>query len=154
MRYPLGFLLAVAVAATVFFGLGESEAACRAGGEYRVTGPNLRGTLTLTETTSGERSSSGTASLDLYPNRACPVCLIAGHNLTGQYHADAGYDECGVVVTLRLPLDPAPERSGSVGGWLAFGGSVIMFEYYENMLLPNVDLNLTLGIRKDSFVRP
>ena len=151
MRYRLGFLLVVAI--ILLFGLRESEAACRAGGEYRVTGPNVVGYLTLTETTSNELFSSGTVSLDLYPKRACSVCSIGTQTLTGQYNAGAGYDECIVAVTVRIPLDPVPERTGSLGGLLAFGGTVIMFEYYETLLLP-ADLNLTLAIRKDSFLRP
>lgn len=151
MRYRLGFLLAVSTIA--LFGLGESEATCRAGGEYRVTGPDSVGYLTLTETASNELSSSGTVSLDLFPKRACSVCSIGTQTLTGQYTAGAGYDECIVAMTVRNPLDTAPERTGSLGGRLAFGGTVILFEYYETLLLP-ADLNLTLAIRKDSFLRP
>lgn len=150
MRYRLGFLFAVAIIA--LFDLGESEAACRAGGEYRVSGPNSIGHLTLTETTSDDLSSSGTVSLDLYPKRACSVCSIGTQTLTGQYNAGAGYDECVVAMTVRNPFDTVPERTGSLGGLLAFGGAVILFEYYETLLLA-ADLNLTLGIRKDSFIR-
>jgi len=45
-----------------------------------------------------------------------------------------------------------------VGGTLAFGGAVIFFESYSVGLGPksflDMDLNLTLGIRTDSLVRP
>ena len=43
-----------------------------------------------------------------------------------------------------------PERGGSLDGMLAFGGAVILVQSYE-VLGANVDLNLTLGIRRDYF---
>jgi hypothetical protein len=47
MRHALGLLLAITILG--LFGVGESEAACRAAGDYRVTGPNIGGFLTLKE---------------------------------------------------------------------------------------------------------
>ncbi len=40
-----------------------------------------------------------------------------------------------------------------VGGTLAFGGTVILFESYE-FLRSTLDLNLTVGIRSDFLLRP
>jgi len=148
MRYRLGFLLAVAV--IVLLGLGEGEAACRAEGKYRLTGPATVGLATLTETASDERGSSGTVVLNLYPKRGCSVCSIGGQTLTGVYHTGIGYDECVIALRVRDPLDPVPERAGSLDGLLAFGGAVILVQSYE-FLGSNVDLNVTLGIRTDSF---
>ena len=152
MRYRLGFLLAVAV--IVPFSLGESEAACRAGGEYRLTGPNSAGYATFTETASGELVSSGIVVLNLFPKRACSVCSIGSQPLTGEYHAGPSYDGCILTLRVRDPLDPVLERTGSLDGMLAFGGAVILFDSYEFLGSPAVDLNLTLGIRSDSILRP
>jgi hypothetical protein len=149
-----GFVLTVFL--TVLFGVGGVEAACRAGGDYRVTGPNVAGYLTLTETGSGEGSTTGTATLSVTPKLVCPVCLVATHTLTGAYLAAAGYDGCFVELRLRHPLDPIPERTLTVGGPLAFGGAVILFSGYESLSVGwlSVDLNLTLGIRSDGILKP
>ena len=152
MRYRLGFLLAIAV--IVLFGLGESEAACRAGGEYRLAGPNTVGYATLTETASDDLVSSGTVVLNLFPKRGCSVCSIAVQPLTGEYQAGPGYDGCALTLRVRNPFDPVPERIGIVSGLLAFGGSVILFDVYEFLGSPAPDLNLTLGIRSDSILKP
>jgi hypothetical protein len=37
---------------------------------------------------------------------------------------------------------------------LAFGGAVILFDSYEFLGSPAVNLNLTLGIRSDSILKP
>ena len=150
MRYRLEFLLAVAV--IVSFGPGESEAACRAGGEYRVTGPNSVGYATLSETASDGLVSSGIVVLNLFPKRACSVCSIGSQPLTGEYHPS--YDGCLLTLRVRDPLDPVIERTGSLGGTLVFGGAVILFDSYEFLGSLAVDLNLTLGIRSDSILRP
>src|SRR5262249_55444957 len=131
-RYDMRRLRFLLVTVIVLAGAGVGEAVCRAGGEDRVTGPNVTGELILTETMSDELQSSGTASVTLYPKRACPVCLIAPVSLSGTYFATAGYEnDCFVDVTLRNAFDSTPDRAGSVGGRLAFGGSVIQFEFYE-----------------------
>jgi hypothetical protein len=74
MRYRLGLMLVIVVILGLV-GLSESEAACRAAGEYRVTGPNTGGFLTLKETRSDESSSSGTVELTLYPRVAVPSAI-------------------------------------------------------------------------------
>ena len=148
MRYRLGFLVALAV--IVLLDLGESEAACRAAGEYRLTGPATVALATLTETASDERGSSGTVVLNLYSKRGCSVCSIGSQTLTGVYHTGIGYDDCAIALRVRDPLDPVPERVESLDGLLAFGGAVILVQSYET-LGANVDLNLTLGIRRDAF---
>lgn len=146
MRYRLGLLLAVAV--TVLFGLGESEAACRVGGEYRVTGPSLLGSLTLTETTSDELSSSGTVLLDLGAKQLSQLGRAPNHTLTGEYQAEPNsYGDCFLrvrVLMVRLPNGQVVERTGELHGTPAFGGSVILFESFESLFLaPGLDLNLT-----------
>ena len=108
MRDRLGLLLVVAV--IVVLSAVEGEAACRAGGEYRVTGPNSAGYLTLTETSSDDLTSSGTAVLLVGSKQACPVCSVGSHTLTGRYQAAPGYEGCDLGVNVRHPLDPVPER--------------------------------------------
>jgi hypothetical protein len=61
MRSSLGLLFAITV--VVLCGAGEGEAACRAAGDYRVTGPNAVGFATLEERSAGEAASSGTVLL-------------------------------------------------------------------------------------------
>jgi hypothetical protein len=46
------------------------------------------------------------------------------------------------------------ERTGSLAGMLAFGGAVVLFDSYEYLGFPAVKLNLTLGIRSDSILKP
>ena len=146
-RFPL------AVAVVVLLGVTESEAACRAEGEYRVTGPATVGYARFTETTSDALASSGTVVLDLFPKRSCSVCQIGSRPLSGEYQTGPGYDGCILAMRVRDPLDPVAERTGSMSGLLAFGGSVILFDAYEYPGY-DVDLNLTLGIRTDSILRP
>ena len=154
MRYRLGLTLAI----IVILGLvGLSEAACRAAGEYRVTGPNIGGFLTLKETSSDASSSSGTVDLALRPRGGCPLCDFGGRTLTGKYDtAPNNWD--GSCVLLMKVFDPVSRQSGETFGTLAFGGAVIFFEGYSNDVFPLTplapDLNLTLGIRSDSLLKP
>ena len=101
MRYRLGFLVALAV--IVLLDLGESEAACRAAGEYRLTGPATVALATLTETASDERGSSGTVVLNLFSKRGCSVCSVGSQTLTGVYHTGLGYDDCVIALRVRDP---------------------------------------------------
>jgi hypothetical protein len=154
MRYRLGLMLAIVVLGLV--GLCESEAACRAAGEYRVTGPNSSGFLTLKETGSDASSSSGTVDLALYPRGGCPLCDFGGRIVTGKYDIALNFD--GSCFLILRVFDPVPSQSGETGGTLAFGGAVIFFEAYSNDVYPltprSPDFNLTLGIRTDSLLRP
>lgn len=155
MRYALGPLLAVAFLGLV--GLSESEAApCRAAGEYRVTGPTIGGLVTLRETSSDESSSSGTVDMALAAKGGVPVGLIAGQTLTGKYYSAPNWDG-SCFVSLRT-FDAFSNLAGGVGGTLAFGGAVIFFEGYDTGPGPitslDLVLNLTLGIRTDSLLRP
>ena len=148
MRYALGLLLAVAILGLV--GLSESEAApCRAAGEYRVTGPTTGGFLTLKETGSDASSSSGTVDLALYPKGGCQLCDFAGRTLTGEYYTAPNWD--GSCVLILKGFDPVSSIPREIDGTLAFGGAVIFFEGYS---LIDPGLNLTLGIRTDSLLRP
>ena len=151
-RWTLWLMSAI----VMLLGAGASEAACRAGGEYRVTGPNSTGSLSLTETVVDGQSSSGTASLTLVSKQACPVCLIAVLVYPGQYQAAPGSDDtCFLAVTVRDPFKTQSDRTGAVGGTLAFGGSVILFGSHDSFFLEHAaDLNLTLGIRSDGLLKP
>jgi hypothetical protein len=153
MRYRLGLTLAI----VVILGLvGLSEAACRAAGDYRVTGPASGGFLTLKETSSDASSSSGTVNLALYPRGGCPLCDFGGRILTGKYDTAPSWD--GSCLLILRVFDPVSSQSGETDGTLAFGGAVIFFEGYSNDVFPltplSPDLNLTLGIRTDSLLRP
>ena len=124
MRAQTGRFLAMAL--TVLLGLGHAEAACRAGGEYRVTGPASAGSLVLSESTVDDLASSGSVALTLAPKQACPVCLVAILTYPGEYHAvpvPVG-NECALLLNVRDPVGPASpvERTGSLAGRLAFGG--------------------------------
>lgn len=155
MRYGLGALLTIAV--VILFGLGESAAACRATGEYHLTGPNLTGSVTLVETATDESTfaSSGAVTMTLYYKQSCPVCLVAPNTLTGQYHTAPWISDGTGPCTLALNVVEAMTgRTGNVGGMLAFGGTVIMFGNYVSLGTFYADLNLTLGIRSDSLLRP
>ena len=140
MRSRLGMLLVTAIVAVL--GVGTSEGTCRVGGEYRVTGPNVTGSLQFTETASDQTVSSGTARLLLIPKQACPTCLVLIRDLVGEYQAgpgNFGLEDCGVFVSVRSPR----------------GGSVILFALYDAFYLDRtVDINVTLGIRGDSFLKP
>lgn len=142
------FTFAVAAA------LGASEAACRGDGRYRITGPNSAGWLTLKETKSDSGGSSGTVDLFLSGKQSFPTAITAGFGLTGDYVTVPFQDECTLILKV---FDPVANRRGEVDGTLAFGGAVILFHgfSYEG---PSTglaaDLNLTLGIRNDAFVRP
>src|SRR5262249_30654613 len=114
------------IAIIVLFGLSEGEAACRAAGKYRVTGPASGGLAVLTETGSDEPFTSGTVVLDIFPKRTCPVCSIAGRSFTGEYWAG-----------------PLPDGSCAVA--LRFAGAATG--------LPR-SLSGPLGIRKDALLRP
>ena len=154
MRYVLGLFLVLAL--DLLFGLGTSEAACRALGEYRVTGPASGGYLTLKETRSEAVRSFGTVDLTLYPRGGCPLCDFGGRTLTGEYYTGPSWDgSCFLILKL---FDPMSRQSGETGGTLAFAGAVIFFEGYSNEVFPltalSPDLNLTLGIRTDSLLRP
>jgi hypothetical protein len=76
--------------------------------------------------------------------------------LTGQYDALPVWD--GSCFLIMKVFDPVSNQSGELGGPLAFGGAVIFFEAYSNDVYPltplSPDLNLTLGIRSDSLLRP
>ncbi len=153
MRYRLGLTLAI----VVILGLvGLGEAACRAAGDYRVTGPASGGFLTLKETSSDVSRSSGTVNLALYRRGGCPLCDFGGRTLTGEYYTGPSWD--GSCVLILKVFDPGSSQSGETGGTLAFGGAVIFFEGYSNDVFPLTplapDLNLTLGIRSDSLLRP
>ena len=154
MRCGLGLLLAIGIIG--LFRVGESEAACRAAGEYRVTGPNSSGFLTLKETGSDAFSSSGTVDLALYPRGGCPLCDFGGRILTGKYDTVPNWDHSCFLI-MRV-FDPVSRQSGETGGTLAFGGAVLFFEAYSNDVFPltplSPDLNLTLGIKTDSLLRP
>ena len=155
MRYALGLLLSITTLG--LFGVGESEAApCRAAGDYRVTGPASGGFLTLKETRSDASSSSGAVDLALYPRGGCPLCDFGGRTLTGEYYTAPSWD--GSCVLILKVFDPVSSQSGETSGTLAFGGAVIFFEGYSNDVFPltprSPDLNLTLGIRTDSLLRP
>ena len=156
MGYRLGLTLAIMVVLGLV-GLRESEAACRAAGEYRVTGPNTGIFLTLKETRSDASSSSGTVELLLFPRGQCPWCDWAGRILTGKYDAAPWNWDGSCFLSMKV-FDPVSNQSGEVGGTLAFGGAVIFFEAYSNDVYPltplSPDLNLTLGIRTDSLLRP
>jgi hypothetical protein len=65
-------------------------------------------------------------------------------------HAVAGWDGSCVVDLKGSPPSPQLEPPGA-GGTLAFGGAVIFFEGYS---IATPMLNLTLGIRTDSLLRP
>ena len=148
MRYRLGLMLAIGVLGLV--GLSASEAACRAAGEYRVTGPNSVGRARFTETTSDESSSSGTVVLTLARKQTSLNADFLTEVLRGDYEAGPYDGSC--FLELR-PVDPVTGRTGSVGGTLAFGGAVILFGDYE-FLRSTLALNLTVGIRSDFLLRP
>ena len=146
MRYRLGLTLAI----VVILGLvGLSEAACRAAGDYRVTWPASGGFLTLKETRSDASTSSGTVDLALYPKGGCELCDFGGRTLTGEYYTAPSWD--GSCVLILKGFDPVSSIPREVDGTLAFGGAVIFFEGYP---LVDPGLNLTLGIRTDSLLRP
>jgi hypothetical protein len=147
MRYALGLLVAITILG--LFGLGGSEAACRAAGEYRVTGPTIGGFLTLKETSSDESSSSGTVDMAIGLKGGCGLCDFGGRTLTGEYYTTPSWD--GSCVLILKGFDPVSSIPREVYGTLAFGGAVIFFEGYP---LIDPGLNLTLGIRSDSLLRP
>ena len=155
MRHAMGLLLAIAILG--LFGLGESEAVCRAAGEYHLTGPNLTGTATLVETSDRRvhpRLIRG-GHHDPLLQQSCPVCLVAPNTLTGQYHTAPSISDGTGPCTLGLNVVEAMTgRTGNVGGMLAFGGTVIMFGNYLSLGTVYEDLSLTLGIRSDSLLRP
>jgi hypothetical protein len=136
----------------ILLGAAENAAAtCRAVGEYRVTGPNLGGRLTLSETAAGESTTSGTFVLELFPKQGCPVCQIGVQPLLGEYEAIGDLDgTCLLGLNVRIL---GTDLIGNLGGHLAFGGAVIMFEFFgfNGPAPPHVDLNLTFGIRSDAF---
>jgi len=160
MRHAVRLLFVIAIA---LCGFAEAEAACRAAGEYRVIGANSVGSAILVETSADAATSSGTVEVTVNSKRGCPVCAIGSRRLTGFY--DAGPTTVDVTsparecsVGLRLS-DPLSGKSGEVGGTLAFGGSVILFDFYavqdsDAAIFPNPDLNLVLGVRTDSLLRP
>ena len=142
MRSRLGLTLAI----VVILGLvGLSEAACRAAGEYRVTGPTIGGFLTLKETRSDASSSWGTVDMALVPKGGCDLCDPGGRTLIGEYFTGPGWD--GSCVLGLTAFDAVSKKTGGVSGTLAFGGAVIFFEGYSIGLGPksflDMDLNLT-----------
>jgi hypothetical protein len=153
MRDRLGLTLAI----VVVLGLaGLGEAACSAVGDYRVTGPGSGGFLTLKEKSSDESGSSGAVTLSLFRRGGCPLCDFGGRTLTGKYVTGPASD--GSCFLLMRVFDAVSKESGESNGTLAFGGAVIFFESYSNDVFPltflSPDLNLTLGIRTDSLLRP
>src|SRR5713101_6068241 len=117
MRYRLGLMLAIGLLGLV--GLSESEAACRAAGEYRVTGPASAGSALLTETTSDESSSSGTVDLTLRTKGTSNTADFPTNRLRGEYEAEPYDGRC--ILDLRVVLDPVTGRTGELSGTLAFG---------------------------------
>lgn len=160
MRHVVGLLFAIAV---VLCGFVETEAACRAAGAYHVIGADSAGFADLVETTADATGSSGTVAVTLNAKRGCPVCATGSRSLTGFYDTgpmtvDVTSRAGGCSVVLRL-FDPLSSKIGEVGGTLAFGGSVILFQSYavqdsNPTTFPDPDLNLVLGIRTDSLLRP
>lgn len=150
MRYGRTFLLAVV--GTVVLWTGQGEAACRAEGEYRVTGPDSRGTVMLSETASHDAGSSGIVVLTLSTKLSSPVGSGV-QQLSGDYFATQGpgLSADGCRLTLTFFFTPA-NRPVSMTGALAFGGAVILFDSHE-FVGPSLDLNLTLGIRSDFILR-
>jgi hypothetical protein len=150
MRYGLAFVFVLVV--KILLGFSDADAAsCRATGDYRVTGPNVVGRLTLTETAVDEAASSGTFLLELFSKQGCAVCQVGVQTLRGDYHVFSDFDgTCFLGLTVR---NLGTDLIGSTGGPLAFGGAVIMFDGFGfNGPAPlRVDLNLTLGIRSDAF---
>jgi hypothetical protein len=64
-------------------------------------------------------------------------------------------DGTGPCILSLNVVEAMTGRTGNVGGTLAFGGAVILFGNYVSVgSLSPVDLNLTLGIRTDSLLRP
>ena len=128
---------------------------CQAAGEYRVTGPTIGGFLTLKETRSDASSSSGTVDMTIHPKGGCPICDFAGYTLTGEYYTAPDWD--GSCLLSLTAFDAVSNKTGGVDGKMAFGGAVIFFESYSVGLGPksflDMDLNLTLGIRRDTLVR-
>ncbi|HUG35938.1 MAG TPA: hypothetical protein VML54_03250 [Candidatus Limnocylindrales bacterium] len=142
-----------AVVGALFFGAGETEAACAAAGEYRVSGPGLAGTARLTETSSDAAHSSGQAFVTLTSRFISPVAIFAVLEFAGRYDARLTGGQCGITMTFDSPTPPGPGPTlpssiPQVGGVLAFGGSVIMFLFHDDERL-----DLTLGIRSDFILR-
>ena len=150
MRHVLATLLGIAV--TVLWSPVQGEAACPVQGEYRVTGPTYGGTVTFSETAFDESSSSGTVVLTLVGRKICPVCANAGFDLTGEYRTLAFRGLCHLGLDL---FDPIAKGNAQIGGTVAFGGAVILFENYVPAGPPFSDLvNLMIGIRSDFILRP
>jgi len=146
MRHVPPTLLAIAV--TLLWSPVEGEAACPVQGEYRVTGPTYGGTATFSETTFDESSSSGTVVLTLGGRHVCPVCGSAGFVLTGEYLTYTYRGACYLGLNL---FDPLAKGNAQIGGTVAFGGAVILFEYYVPAGPPVRHLvNLMIGIRRIS----
>ena len=160
MRHVVRLLFAIPI---VLCGVVETEAACRAAGAYRVIGANSAGVAALVETIADGSRSSGTAEVTLNAKRGCPACATGSRSLTGSYDAgpttvDVTSRDAGCSVVLRLS-DSVSSKTGEVGGTLAFGGSVILFESYtvqdaNATTFPDPDLNWIVGVRTASVVRP
>lgn len=148
MRYVLTLWLAVV--GTVFLWTGQGEAACRAEGDYQVTGPTFGGRATLTEEASDGARSSGRAGMRLFPRFRLPTAEYAVLELSGGYEASVTTDRCWIQLTFPAVSPWFRPVLGTVqfGGLLAFGGAVIMFEFHDD---PN--LNLSLGIRSDFILK-